>query len=47
MSLEGRLDGIHTDLDGSNLGDGSVSLEMEHQLLDSVEKIGHLAIFEL
>ena len=47
VSLECRLDGIHADLDGSNLGDGGVSLEMKHQLLHSVQQIGHLAIFEL
>jgi hypothetical protein len=43
VSLECRLDGIHAD-DGR---DGGVSLEMKHQLLHSVQQIGHLAIFEL
>jgi hypothetical protein len=47
VSLQGGLDGIHTEFDGSDLGDGSVFLEMEHELLDRIEQIGHLSILEL
>jgi hypothetical protein len=41
------LDGVHAQFDRSDLWDGSVLLEMEHELLHRVEEIGHLAILEL